>query len=397
MNLVLKLANTYVVEEPSEDAPADKPVDHLWRFETGRIMLERRARPDTGTDAGPAPGEADAFHYGGLDSLKCPFCTGYTDFVAIGRWGDPLTLHCRCGTTLTTPDEDAPDYYRYPHAEDGRLLMQRLILRAADPLYEVRQVYAEVLAYKRDWGAQRRAHPAYLGPDVDEVVVAERLDLQAEDPTQALLLWVRSLHAHPQDGRDIGSRTRRFLRAALALQVPGARDSDVGRCLIAEIRELGILLREESARWAHTRELVMDRVRAWQAEDGGSQQWQDAWAHTVDVVSRLLEGERVLDGLEDIGCAALTMICYIISREQGIRADHVSAQAMQDALGPAGGDPDGVAQQWQQRLQALGHDLNAPGDPVARLWRHLRATPDLGRALWTVLPFKRNFSKPQGT
>ncbi|MEU0924582.1 hypothetical protein [Streptomyces malaysiensis] len=46
-------------------------------------------------------------HETALEPSACPACTSRDNFLAEGRWGDPLTLHCRCGVTIMSP-LDAP-------------------------------------------------------------------------------------------------------------------------------------------------------------------------------------------------------------------------------------------------------------------------------------------------
>ncbi|MEU6349654.1 hypothetical protein ABZ896_10040 [Streptomyces sp. NPDC047072] len=379
---VLTLAD-HRVEEPVDDAPAGKPRDHRWQFTTGRILLERWSAAPA-WEPGPVPGEADEFRHVNLDSLKCPACGSHTAFEAEGRWGDPLTLYCRCGSTLATPDNSLPD------GSKGRQLFKRLILREADPLYEVRLAQVRVAALRHNQ-ARARANQHYIGPSSDEVLVAEKLDPDAADPTQALLRWARSLRASPPGGANIGFVAVPLVRAGIALEMPGARGSDAGRGLVADIREMAITLREQSARWAHTRQLVMDRVRGWQTE-GGPQQWQEALAHTVPLASRRLAGEQVLDGEESEGCAALAVVLYVLSREQGIHPEQIDKQDLVAAWRHAKDHPHAVERRWQQRLQALGHDLSAPDDPVARRWREICACPELDYIVRKGLSHRHSFT-----
>jgi hypothetical protein len=135
-------------------------------------------------------------------------------------------------------------------------------------------------------------------------------------------------------------------------------------------------LKEESDRWAPTRQPVLDRLQAWRAE-GGPQLWQDAWQRTLDVAGQRFKRYRVSDGRISDGCAGLTLALYLLAREADTSVDQIGVDdvrnllSLSDADGTAT-DPAEVPRRWGDRLKALGHDLDATDDPVTRLWQHLR-------------------------
>lgn len=72
------------------------------------------------------------------------------------------------------------------------------------------------------------------------------------------------------------------------------------------------------------------------------------------------------------GGAALTMALYIVSREQYIAPADVSRAQVGDLIDRQGETDTEIPPRWESRLRALGHDPEAPGDPVSARWRDLR-------------------------
>ncbi|MFJ1847102.1 hypothetical protein [Streptomyces sp. NPDC088146] len=121
--------------------------------------------------------------------------------------------------------------------------------------------------------------------------------------------------------------------------------------------------------------LILSQLREWQGEDGPAE-WQAAWARALDLLGPLCQGrEMVWDGpvLAD-GGAALAVAIYIIARESSIAPEQVHRAQIRSLIEqPPGTASTAVRARWETRLSALGHDLNDGADPVAVMWRHLRA------------------------
>ncbi|GGU55701.1 hypothetical protein GCM10010211_20600 [Streptomyces albospinus] len=359
----------YSEDKPVEDAPDGYPADHVWQINTGRILLERWdadiAHWNERISEDSSISEPNYGHEVGLEVLACPACGSRDAFLAEGRWGDPLTLHCRCGVTMMSPLDAGPD-------DLGRLLLKRLILCEADPAYAARRLMPP-LAERWEREHQARASSWYLGPDNKDVALLEALDLSGDDLSEALTAALKPKLPERHGGRGL---TLFLLQVLYALSVPAVRDSADGRKLADAVRTLVADLREESDRWAPTRQPVLDRLQQWHAE-GGPQLWQDAWQRTLDVVGPYFKRYRVGDGRISDGCAGLALALYLLAREADTGVDQIGVDDVRGLLaaggtGEAAKDPAEVPRHWGSRLEELGHDLDSADDSVARLWRHLR-------------------------
>ncbi|MFE2426916.1 hypothetical protein ACFXJ5_09205 [Streptomyces sp. NPDC059373] len=354
--------------EPIEGAPTGYPEDHRWQIGVDSIVLERydadAERHNMVIMDDSSASVTDYKHVSGMEAFTCPSCGNFRSFVAEGRWGDPLTLHCSCGATVTTPAE----HTRFPSADWGRHLLQRLILCAADPAYEARRLHQQVVAYQAE-EEKRRATDWYRGPDDHDVAVVASIDPTADDLRQALTSTLQPKLPKRHSGNQL---TLLLVQVAHALGTPTVGDSDDGRLLAGTVRALLTDLQEEAARYALTRRPLMDHLRAWQAE-GGSAEWQAAWDRTLDLVKAQFKDCRVRDEIFSNGAAALTTALYIIAREEGIAPAQVPMASVREMADPRPGEQTvDIPQRWEARLQALGHDLDDPSDPVATAWRHLR-------------------------
>ncbi|NGO67080.1 hypothetical protein [Streptomyces boncukensis] len=354
----------YREDEPVEGAPDDYPTDHAWQINVDRILLERWdadvARGNDNVSEDSTISEPNYDHEVGLEALACPACGSQESFLVEGRWGDPLTLHCRCGVTVMSPLDAPPD-------DLGRRLLKRLILCEADPAYAARRLMPP-LAEHREREHRSRAYTWYCGPEAGEVALAEAIDLNGEELVQALMAALRPKLPERHGGRAL---TLLLLRVAFALSIPAVSKSKDGRRLADEACALVSDLKAECDRWASSRQPVPDRLQAWR-DEGGPDAWQAAWTRTLEVAGPRFARHRVRDGILSDGCAALTLAIYILSREAGTGADQVSVDDVRDLLPVDSAEPAGEAPpRWGARLQALGHDLDAEDDPVAALWRHL--------------------------
>lgn len=364
----------YREDEPAEDAPASHPTDHIWQINTRWILVRRfdaaAARWNDSIDDDSTISEPNHRHETGLEALACPACGNQENWLAEGRWGDPLTLHCRCGVTVMSPIDDNTA------SEFGRRILKRLILCEADPAYAARRLMAP-LTERREHERSRRSSSWYRGPNDEEVALIEAISPDS-DLAPALMTALNPKLPQRYGGRAL---TLLLLEVAYALSAPIVRDSPDGQRLESAVHTLLTDLREESDRTAPARQPVLDRLQAWQ-DNGGPPAWQAAWTRMLEVASPF-KPYRVGDGTLSDGCAALALALYILSRETGTGVEQVSVDDVRGLLsaGPTGDsaeDPDQVPQRWRSRLQALGHNLDADGDPVAALWRHLRVTRPVG-------------------
>ncbi|MFD7013979.1 hypothetical protein [Streptomyces sp. NPDC059928] len=359
----------YREDKPVEDAPDGYPADHVWQINTGRILLERwdaniarvneRISDDSSIDA-PNYG-----HETGLETLACPACSSRDAFLAEGRWGDPVTLHCRCGVSMMSSLDADPD-------DLGRRLLKRLILCAADPAYAARRLMP-LLKEFRESEHQVRAARWYRGPDDRDVALLEAIDLSRDDLAEALAGALKPKLPKRHGGRSL---VLLLLQVHCALSEPAVRDSADGQSLADAARALVADLKENSDRWAPSRQPVLERLQKWHSE-GGPQLWQDAWQRTLDIAGPYFKNYLVRDGRISDGCAGLTLALYLLARETNTSVDQIGVADVHGliALSPAAAttkDPAEVPRWWGARLTALGHDLDADHDPVARLWRHLR-------------------------
>ncbi|MFI0711261.1 hypothetical protein ACH4SK_11500 [Streptomyces inhibens] len=359
----------YREDEPVEDAPAGYPADHTWQINTGRILVERWdagiARANEMISEDSSISEPNYGHEVGLEALACPACKSRDAFLAEGRWGDPLTLHCRCGITMMSPLDAGPD-------DLGRRLLKRFILCEADPAYAARRLLPPLAEY-RERKHKARAASWYRGPDNKDIALVEAIDLSGNDLPEALTAALKPKLPERHGGRDL---TLLLLQVLYALSTPAVRDSTDGRRLADAVRTLVADLKEESDRWAPTRQPVLDRLQQWRAE-GGPQLWQDAWQRTLDVAGHRFERYHVGDGRISDGCAGLALALYLLAREADTSVDQIGADDVRSllVLGDTGEnvqDPADVPRRWGARLTGLGHDLESADDPIARLWRHLR-------------------------
>ncbi|MDT0323051.1 hypothetical protein [Streptomyces millisiae] len=356
----------YRVHPPVEGPPADYPQDHRWQISVDRIVVPRwdqdaahwnqRIADDSFSSA------ADCIHEMGLEVLACPGCGRHEGLVVEGRWGDPLTLHCLCGTTAATPD--IPELAKW--GDWGRDLLRRIILTTADPAFEARRLHHQLRTYRAD-EEKRRASSWYLGPDDTDIELIDLIDPQRELP-DALTTALRPRLPQRHGGRPF---TLFLLKVSLALQVPAVRDSEDGRHLTDAVKEMLADLRRESTRYAQARRPLLEQLAEWQAA-GGHETWQAAWEHTITAAQRSLRGRRVANGAVADGCVALTTGLYLIARDLDIPPAQVAVQDVRALAAPQPGEqPEDILARWQQHLIVLGHDLDDPDDPVAAMWRRL--------------------------
>lgn len=371
----------YLEDEPLEDAPAGYGADHTWQINVARILLERWdadiARWNENISEDSSISEPNYQHEAGLETLACPACGSRRSFLAEGRWGDPLTLHCRCGVTTMSPIDAGRD-------DLGRRLLKRLILCEADPAYAARRLMPPLTEY-RERELQARAGSWYRGPVDADIAAVQAVDLSNDDLAAALTAALKPRFPERHGGHAL---TLLLLQVLDALSAPAVRASTDGRELVDAVRGLVADLKAESERWAPARELVVDRLRAWQAE-GGPQVWQDAWLRTLEMADRHFARNRVGDGRITDCCAGVTLAQYILARETDASVDQITIEDVRSLLLPGGADdtnrnPAEVSQQWGARLQALGHDLSATDDPVTRTWRNLHTESALTRGIETL-------------
>ncbi|MFD5030015.1 hypothetical protein ACFWM0_06255 [Streptomyces sp. NPDC058405] len=358
----------YREDEPAEDAPSGYGADHVWQINVDRILLERwdagAARWNENVSEDSSIGEPNYQHEVGLEPLACPACGSHGPFLAEGCWGDPLTLHCRCGVTMMSPLDARPD-------DLGRCLLKRLILCEADPAYAARRLMPALAELgKRE--RETRSRSWYRGPDSEDISVVEAIDLSSGDLVEALAAALKPRLPERHEGRNL---TLLLLQVLDALSAPAVHDSPDGRHLANAVRDLLADLKEDSDRWAPTREPVVDRLRAWQAE-GGPQLWQDAWARTLEMAESSFARYRVGDGRITDGCAGMTLAQYLLAGEAETGVDQITTDDVRSLMPPAdreetNQDPAEILRRWATRLRALGHDLDADDDPVASTWRHL--------------------------
>lgn len=375
----------YRVDKITEAAPAGYAADHLWQINVSRILVERwdadAARWNESVSEDSSISEPNYQHETGLEALACPACGNREAFLAEGRWDDPLTLHCRCGVTIMSPSAAGPEDF-------GRLLLKRLILTSADPAYAARRLLPPLTQYQEN-ERRVRTESWYRGLDGEDVALVGAIDLSADNLVAALAGALEPKLPERHEGRAL---TLLLLQAHEALAEPAVLDSGDGRALADAVRSLVADLKQESDRWAHTRVLVVDRIKAWQAE-GGPQAWQDAWVRTLEMASRHFARHRVTNGRISDGCASLTLALYLLgSRTDAtvadIRIEDVRGLLDSDGEAGTGSAPGGIPDRLEAQLRALGHDPNAADDPVARLWQHLRTehtTDSLGGGLEPAL------------
>jgi len=360
----------YSEDRPTEGAPEGYPDDHMWQINVDRILLTRwdadiarwnEKISEDSSISGTPPYDNET----GLEAFTCPACKSRENFLAEGRWGDPLTLHCSCGVMIMSPvDADSDDL--------GRRLLKRLILCEADPAYAARRLMPP-LAELQEREQSRRSSRSYLGPGAETVELVEAIDLGQDDFVQALTTVLRPRLPERHGGNAL---TLLLLEITYALSAPAVRDSDDGRRLAKAVHAFLTDLKQESDRWAPSRQPVLTRLQLWR-DEGGPQVWQDAWERTVEVAGRRFENYQVRDGRLSNGCAALTLALYLLAREGGIGVEQISQDEVLALMEPKSTDATAdtaaeAAPRWGARLQALGHDPDADDDPVARMWRHLR-------------------------
>ncbi|MFI9323133.1 hypothetical protein ACIGXI_25590 [Kitasatospora aureofaciens] len=85
-----------------------------------------------------------------------------------------------------------------------------------------------------------------------------------------------------------------------------------------------------------------------------------------------MEGDPFRGQIAD-GAAGLATAFYLLADGCGPQVPHVRRPQVEELTRPGPGENDGdVVQRWEERLQALGHDPDAEGDPVSKRWRILR-------------------------
>lgn len=356
-------------DAPTEGEPAGQVPGHVWQINVEQIVVERwdadAARFNKVVSEDSTISTPNYRNETGLEPVCCPACGSVGPFLAEGAWGDPLTLHCRCGVTVMSPLDAAEDDF-------GRNLLKRLILCEADPAYAARRVMP-ALAEHQERARRMSDNAYYWGPDDEDVALADAVAWHGGDLVTALTEALQPRLPQRHEGRALALL---LLQAHQALSAPAVRTSPDGRRLEESVRDLLADLKQECDRWAPTRAPVTDLLHSWQTE-GGPQLWQDAWTRTLQVAERHhLSRSRVGNGRVADGCAALTLAQYLLASEAGSSVDQVTTEDVR-ALAQTG-EADGqdtaaqpVLHRWAERLRALGHDLDAADDPVARLWRHL--------------------------
>ncbi|WP_374777075.1 hypothetical protein OG756_34240 [Streptomyces sp. NBC_01310] len=360
----------YRAEEITEGIPSGQAPDHVWQINVGWILVERwdadAARWNEAISEDSSISEPNYQHESGLETLPCPACGSREHFLAVGRWGDPLTLHCRCGVTIMSPSAAGPD-------DVGRRILKRLILAAADPANAARLLMPPLARYH---AREREARGSrwYGGPDREDVALVETIDLTTGDLVAALETALKPRLPERHEGRAL---TLLLLQVHAVLSEPAVRSSSDGHTLVDTVHTLVADLKLEAERWAPSRLLVTDRLKAWQAE-GGPAAWQDAWARTVEMADRFFARYRVTTGRISDGCAGLTVALYLLGSSTHSTVAGVQLEDVRFLIAP--GDETGglgaadwstVPDRWEARLKGLGHDLDATDDPVSRLWRHL--------------------------
>ncbi|MFD8978583.1 hypothetical protein [Streptomyces sp. NPDC059564] len=360
----------YHAGEITEDAPPGQAPDHVWQINVGRILVERWDagvhRWNEAISEDSSISEPAYQHETGLETLACPACGSREHFLVEGRWGDPLTLHCRCGVTIMSPSAAGPD-------DVGRRILKRLILAAADPASTARLLMPPLAEYHAR-EQEARGSRWYEGPHGEDVALVEAIDLTTGDVVTALETALKPRLPERHEGRAL---TLLLLQVHAALSEPAVRNSSDGHALVDTVHTLVADLKLESEKWAPSRLLVTDRLKAWQAE-GGPAVWQDAWTRTVEMAERHFARYRVTSGRISDGCAGLTLALYLLgssthSTVANIRLEDVRylLAAGDEAGDPGAADWSTVPERWEARLKGLGHDLDSTDDPVARLWRHL--------------------------
>ncbi|MDH6138505.1 hypothetical protein P3T35_000482 [Kitasatospora sp. GP30] len=355
----------FSVEPPVGGPPAGTSADHRWLFPPGRIVLRRfDADVERWNDIQSEDSSLGTPRYesaAGLEVLACSWCAATDHFLAEGAWGDPLLLHCSCGTSTTWPaTAAAPEF--------GVRLLQHLILAEADAAYPARRVDHLLRAYLRE-AEESAARAWYNGPSTEQMRIAEATDPADTDLAAAL---AATLAPRLPDRHPGGDFELLLVRSVLALADPAAVDSADGRALAETIRAVLVHLRTQSKRFEPSRRLVIDYLTGWQRE-GGPEAWQAAWQQTLALVGARVGHASNRHGALRDGCAAVTVALYVLAREQGTRPEEVSVEELREfAARPEGEDGDGVLARWEQRLTALGHHPGSVDDPVARLWQHLR-------------------------
>ncbi|GAA2255739.1 hypothetical protein GCM10010430_44460 [Kitasatospora cystarginea] len=374
--VALPVTRGYREDDPVEGAPAGYPEDHVWQINVARILLERWdadvARWNENISEDSSISEPNYDHEVGLEALACPACGSREHFLVEGRWGDPLTLHCRCGVTVMSPVDPGPG------SDLGRRLLHRLILCEADPAYAARRLMPPVAEY-RDQGERHRTSVYYRGPDDEDIALVSAIDLDTDNFAWALMTALRPKLPERHGGRAL---TLLLLQVAYALANPIVRDSEDGHRLEDQVRTLVADLKRESDRWAPARQPVLERLQSWQ-DASGPEAWQAAWARMLEVAGGRFTRYRVGDGSLSDGCAALALALYILSGETGASPDEVHVDEVRDLLPGTTTDGDTQAageipRQWGARLQALGHDPDAENDPVTALLRHLTTERPVG-------------------
>ncbi|MEU8542956.1 hypothetical protein AB0C52_23720 [Streptomyces sp. NPDC048717] len=122
---------------------------------------------------------------------------------------------------------------------------------------------------------------------------------------------------------------------------------------------------------------ILEQLDRWrEAAEAGPALWQEAWDRTIELGQDPWAGKQMMLDTPVLaeGAAALTTIFYILADEHGVRPRDVT-RAQVDAYcetAAAGGATTAQQQvRWEERLTALGHDLNDPADPVAAIWRRI--------------------------
>ncbi|MFI7104120.1 hypothetical protein ACIBK8_32845 [Streptomyces sp. NPDC050161] len=228
--------------EPAEGPPTAESDE--WQINVGNVLILRRDAGAARLNAHVADdfeaSPSDYEHEVGLEYLTCPTCGNYESLLIEGRWGDPLTVHCRCGATATSPAAQSAG----PGA--GRSLLKRLILCAADPAYAARRLRPELRKH-READKARRAAPWYTGPNPEEIALINSIAPEADDVVQAL---VQGLEPKLPRRHGASPLALLWIQVAHALAEPDVRNSPDGRLLADGVHAQLQDLREEATRHA---------------------------------------------------------------------------------------------------------------------------------------------------
>ncbi|MFF4408466.1 2'-5' RNA ligase family protein [Streptomyces sp. NPDC001407] len=115
-----------------------------------------------------------------------------------------------------------------------------------------------------------------------------------------------------------------------------------------------------------------------QAIREGNELWRDAWERAHAVVTPALGHEEIslrstyYMGAQYVdGTGALATAFYLLARERGTGVSAITRQDVDELAGHYLYDTPRLGERWTQRLEALGHRMDDPDDPVMVRWRAL--------------------------